>query len=598
METGRPDSVPRVRFDDLKGDRGSFVLTGYTEALVAYDMGDVARVVEGAEQAARSGLWAGGFVAYEAAPAFDGALEVAGAAPGLPLAWFGLFADAEKVDAVSPSAQDALPIWRLGWEPQRHADEVARIREFLAAGETYQVNLTVRASGQIEDPLGVYGAMVRAQSGAYNAFIDTGTQVVLCASPELFFLRDGDALLTRPMKGTSRRGRWSSEDSGFGEALASSAKDRAEHVMIVDLLRNDLGRIAEPGSVVVRSLSDLERYPTVWQLTSTIAARVPESTSLVDVFRALFPCGSVTGAPKRRTMQIIASMEDEPRGVYCGAVGYVEPGARRTQFAVGIRTATVEKATGQAVYGAGGGITWGSRPASEWREIAAKCSIVDARVATPDLLETLRFDPRRGPVNLARHLQRLTRSAEYFGIPFDPSAAAAQLWSACAGVDVERRLRIVLDNGGGVTVTMSDLPAPASGPVRLVLASERVDSHDVRLFHKCADRRRYDGLRSAHPEADDMLMANERSEITEATIANIAVHLDGRWWTPPVDCGLLPGVERQRLIDDGVLAERVIPIALLPAAESVAVVNSLRGWRAAVMVSPCLIGEAGPWLCG
>jgi para-aminobenzoate synthetase/4-amino-4-deoxychorismate lyase len=598
METGSPDCVPRVRFDDLKGDRGSFVLTGFAEALVAYHVDEVARVVERAERAARAGLWAAGFVAYEAAPAFDDALVVAGPDPDLPLAWFGLFAGRAKVDAVSAPAERPLPTWRLGWPPDRYADEVARIREFLGAGETYQVNLTVRARGHIEDPVGVYGSMARVQSGAYNAFIDTGTHVVLCASPELFFLRDGDALLTRPMKGTTRRGRSSIEDAARAEALTQSTKDQAEHVMIVDLLRNDLGRIAEPGSVVVRSLCDLERYPTVWQLTSTIAAQVPEPTGLIDVFRALFPCGSVTGAPKRRTMQIIAAIEEEPRGVYCGAVGYVEPGGRRSQFAVAIRTASVEKSTGRAVYGAGGGITWGSRPASEWREVAAKCSIVDSRVSAPDLLETLRFDPHDGPVNLARHLQRLSRSADYFDIPFDASVAEAQLRSACDGVDVERRVRIVLENGGGLTVSLSDLPETASAPVRLGLATERVDSRDVSIFHKSADRSRFDALRSAHPDVDDVVMTNERGEVTEATIANLAVRLDGRWWTPPVECGLLPGVERQRLIDDGVLAERVIPVALLAAAECVAVVNSLRGWRPAVMESACPTGGAGPWRCG
>jgi para-aminobenzoate synthetase / 4-amino-4-deoxychorismate lyase len=598
MKTGCAETVPRVRFDDLRGDGGSFALTGLADELVAYDVDDVAGVVARAEEGARSGLWAAGFVAYEAAPAFDAGLEVVRADPCLPLAWFGLFADKEEVDAVWAPAAGRAPVWRLGWRPDRYEDEVARIKELLGAGETYQVNLTVRARGQVDDPVGVYGSMARAQAGAYNAYMDTGTHIVMCASPELFFLRDGDVLLTRPMKGTSRRGRWSGEDATSSEALSSSTKDRAEHVMIVDLLRNDLGRISHPGTVVVRSLADLERYPTVWQLTSAIAARVPQSVGLLDVFGALFPCGSVTGAPKQRTMQIIASLEEQARGAYCGAVGYVEPGARRCQFAVAIRTATVEKATGRAVYGSGGAITWDSTPASEWSEIVAKCSIVDDRVSVPDLLETLRFDPAVGPVNVARHLQRLSQSADYFGIPFDRSVAETAIWSACEGVAVARRVRVVLDCGGGVTVESGELPETASGPVRLRLASERVDSRDVTLFHKSADRSRYDALRAAHPDVDDVVMTNERGELTEATIANIAFRLDGVWCTPPVECGLLPGVERQRLIDEGLLTERVIPLRQLTAVESVALVNSLRGWRRAVIEGICPTGAAGPWRCG
>jgi para-aminobenzoate synthetase / 4-amino-4-deoxychorismate lyase len=571
----------RARFDDLITG-SAFELRQPTGQLVAGHHREVRAILEAADRAARSGKWVAGYVTYEASPAFDAALAVRAARPDRPVAWFGVFAERAEVAPIDLRAGEGKGRWRLDWTAARHARAVARIKDFLAAGETYQVNLTVRARADIGDPFTLYRAMAAAQGGAYNAYLETGTQAIVCASPELFFQQADGCVVTRPMKGTRPRGRWSGEDTTQAQALLASGKDRAEHVMIVDLLRNDLGRIARPGSVTVRDLASLERYHTVWQLTSTIAAQLAPDATPVDVFGALFPSGSVTGAPKARTMQIIADLETDPRGVYCGALGYLAPGSPPpARFAVAIRTATIDLTTGCAEYGTGGAITWPSDARSEWAELLAKCAILVSDPRPSGLFETLRFDPGSGPINLNRHLDRLAASADYFGLRFDRDRADKEVRIACAASGQPRRVRVELSGSGALTVSLRDLPDAPTRPVRLGLAGGRVDSRDVRLFHKSVDRRTYDQIRAARPDVDDVVLHNERDEVTETTIANLAVRLDGRWWTPPLDCGLLPGVERQRLIDTRLLGERAITVAELQQAEGLAVINSLRGWRSA-----------------
>jgi para-aminobenzoate synthetase/4-amino-4-deoxychorismate lyase len=566
----------------------------------AGSLGEVRDVVAAAEQAARSGAWVAGFVAYEGAPAFDPALTVRPRGGPLPLAWFGAFDERVDVPPIRPPAADrGKGRWRLDWTAEQHARAVAHIKDLLAAGETYQVNLTVRARSVVEDPLALYAGMAHAQGGAYNAYFETRTHAIVCASPELFFERKDGTVVTRPMKGTRPRGRWPAEDGAQADALVDSAKDRAEHIMIVDLLRNDLGRLARPGTVTVDDLATIERYHTVWQLTSTISAQLVAGAGLVDIFAALFPSGSVTGAPKPRTMARIADLEDRPRGVYCGAVGYLAPDVDRgpARFAVAIRTATVDKVTGEAEYGSGGGITWSSDAGAEWEEVRHKCAILDPPVRPPGLFETLRVEPDGRPVNLERHLDRLESSAGFFAIPFQRERVDKEVRAACRAAHRPQRARVSLAAGGALTVSLSEFPAVTPGPVRLGLANQPVDSQDRRLFFKSTDRRRYEEARASRPDVDDVILCNERGEVTETTIANLAVHLDGRWWTPALPCGLLPGVERGRLIDVGELAERVITVDEVRRARRLAVINSLRGWRAAILVDAAT-GAGDPWRCG
>jgi para-aminobenzoate synthetase/4-amino-4-deoxychorismate lyase len=377
MTTGRP----WARFDDLQTGR-AWLFPSPRHVVVASSPQEVLPALAEVDRATRAGSWAFGYVAYEAAAGIDPVLPVLAPRPDAePLAWFGLCGPPERVSPVAPpQARPPAYTWRPDWTAADHARAVSAARHAIAAGETYQCNVAdrLRAEG-VHDPEALYAALAVAQRGAYNAYLDLRRFAVASASPELFLEWRADTVRTRPMKGTAARGATPGEDREQARRLRSSAKERAENLMIVDLLRNDLSRVARPGSVAVNDLFRLERYPTVWQLTSEVSALVPDEVGLADVFRALFPCGSVTGAPKRRTMQLICDLEPCPRGVYCGAVGLVAPpsAALRAVFNVAIRTAVVDRESGRAVYGVGSGITWDSDPASERAEVMAKAAVLE-----------------------------------------------------------------------------------------------------------------------------------------------------------------------------------------------------------------------------
>ena len=358
--------------------------------------------------------------------------------------------------------------WSPDWTDAQYAAAVACVRGHIAAGETYQCNLTDRFRATVpEDPLSLYAQLALAQQGSYNAFLDIGDHVIASASPELFFEWTGDEIRTRPMKGTAPRGRTTAEDAAQSHALRASSKERAENLMIVDLLRNDLGRIAEIGSVRVDELFALERYPTLWQMTSQVTARLRAGTGLLDVFQALFPCGSITGAPKRRTMALIRELEPGPRGVYCGAVGLLAPpsAAFRARFSVAIRTAVIDQRSGEAVYGAGGGITWGSDPARERAELRTKAAVLVHEPTEHQLVETLAATPAEGLRNVDRHLDRMADSARWFDFRFDRDAVLEAVKRMTRDVSESSRIRIVLSRDGGVDVECTSLrPAREAAP--------------------------------------------------------------------------------------------------------------------------------------
>lgn len=586
-----------ARFDDLTGASPSFRLVDPVGVVEATRPDEVIGAIQAAEAAAARGLWAAGFVAYEAAPGLDPALAVKprvaeDAFAKLPLAWFAMFERCEETALPEPQA-DAEPPRGDAWHPSidraRYDDAIGRIREHIAAGDTYQVNYTLRLRSQVAgDERGLYRDLCFAQRAAYAAYLNLGRYRVLSASPELFFRLDDRRLTSRPMKGTAPRGRWTQEDEAISARLRGSVKDRAENAMIVDLLRNDMGRVAEAGTVGWGEVFELERYETVWQLTSTVSASARSGAGLAEVFRALFPCGSVTGAPKVRTMELIAELEDSPRGVYCGAVGYLAPpgsGHPSARFNVPIRTVMLDTETGTAEYGVGGGITWESSAHAEFDETVAKARVLTSRRPHFELLETMLHEPGEGVRHLDRHLSRLRGSAAYFGFTFDEDEVTKAVGREAARFpDRPARIRISVDRRGRVDSGALALPN-ATDPVRLAVdTTEPVDPADPMLFHKTSLRRRYEEARARHPDADDVLLTNGVGEVTESTIANVAVKLDGRWWTPPLDAGLLPGVGREVALDEGWMTERRISMDDLAGAEELALVSDVRGRRPAVLI--------------
>ena len=577
----------RARFDDLRRTTSrSFGFDGLVGEIVAHDVDEVAAALVAAEAAAAGGSWVAGFVAYEAAPAFDRAFRVTARPDGdvhrwLPLVWFGVFT--EKVD--DPPWPDggtyALGTWSSTTSREDYDAAIAAIHEHIRQGDTYQVNYATRLRAPFSgDPIAHYRDLCAAQSGGYGAYLDCGRFRVLSASPELFFERRDDRIVTRPMKGTAPRGGTKAQDDRRRDELVASVKDRAENVMIVDLLRNDLGRIARFGSVSVDRLFEPERYDTLWQLTSTVSAEVSPRVGLVDTFEALFPCGSITGAPKVRTMEIIAELEDHPRGVYCGAIGYLAPpGADgpSAAFSVAIRTVVVDIEDGDAEYGVGGGIVFDSSAAGEYEEMLVKARVLTRSRQSFRLLETIRWEADAGFVLLDRHLDRLEESAAYFAFRCDRSVVLAALERAVAGRDAgPGRLRLLVDRAGGVEVEVSDLSRLAD-PYRVVIDDDPIDISDPFLFHKTTNRTTYDMRRVRHASADDVILVNDRGEVTESTIANVLVRLDGQWLTPPISSGCLPGVARAQLVEEGSVAEWPITVEDLLGAEVIELVNSVRG---------------------
>lgn len=462
-----------------------------------------------------------------------------------------------------------------------YARRIERIRELIAAGDVYQVNFTYPLTARAPaDPLLFWRDMADSRHGRYGSYLDIGSHAIASFSPELFFRQEGDAVETRPMKGTAARGRWADEDAARAKALTESPKERAENLMIVDLLRNDLGRVAVPGSVDVTDLFRVERYRTVWQLTSSIAART--AAHPVETLAALFPCGSVTGAPKIRAMQIITEVEAQPRGIYTGAIGWFGPG-RRACFSVAIRTIEIERSLGAARYGVGGGITWDSAAAAEWDETLRKAKVLNHDPDNFDLFETIRWTPKEDYYLRERHLVRMRESAEFFGLRYDAAEAKRVLDRSW---DEPRRVKLMLHRDGRFSLESKPLDEPVKMPWRVALAKEPIDGDDPRLCHKTTWRVPYDRARASRPGCDDVLLFNARGELTESTIANIVVERDGRFLTPARACGLLAGTLREQLIMEGRIAEASIRADSLREGERLWLVNSLRGWIAASLLNP------------
>ena len=598
---------------------------------------EVAPAFEQVELALARGLQVALFVAYEAAVALADMPVHDRDAKGAPLVEALAFEAVTMLDAQGVSLwlqnqaahlpQEPCGVAGLqpGIAPEQYTAALSRIAEHLRAGDCYQINFTWPLHGHVfGHPLALYAALRQAQPTRYSCLARLGERWILSFSPELFFARDGAALRARPMKGTTPRLDDARADEQAALALAADPKNRAENLMILDLLRNDLGRLAVPGSVQVPERFTVEPYPTVWQMTSSVQAALDERAAprlWAEIFAALFPCGSVTGAPKRKSMEIIRALEAGPRGLYTGALGFIDPRSEAqgplAVFSVPIRTLEVDAAlqtAGEAAgtrafrLGVGSGVVADSEPAAEWQECWDKLRFVTAHDPGFGLIETFAAVWPAQSGRIERHLARLARSAAYFGFASDlptlrlalaqahaglepiaamPPEEPADAWqAACTALaPAPWRTRLVLRKSGAVEIDVQAMPEAPQQPVRLLRAPEPLEASDLFLRHKTTHRARYDAAWQAAQAqgAFDQVFCNARGELCEGGRSSLLLRLDGVWTTPALSSGLLPGVGRQWLIDHGGVREAVLQASDLQRAERLAVVNSVRGVLAAVL---------------
>ena len=509
---------------------------------------------------------------------------------------------AKPETALAPQTTHSPQI-RFALDEQQFAARIAQIHDWIRAGDVYQLNFTFPLCTEVaEQPAALYARLRAAQPVDYGAFLHGQPgRYILSLSPELFFRIQQDGavrrITTRPMKGTARRGRTTAEDREIAAWLANDPKNRAENVMIVDLIRNDLGRVCSFGSVRVERLFEVERYPTLWQMTSTISGDLRADVNYEHIFRALFPCGSVTGAPKIRAMQLLAQIEDEPRGIYTGGIGFFS--RQESMFNVAIRTLSLQE--GKATMGVGSGIVIDSDPTAEFRECQLKAEFLTRSAEPFSLIETMLWDGAYPLLDL--HLDRLSDSADYFGFLCDRSAVRAALLSAASAfTDKPRRVRLLLDPNGALHIDSQFLPHPpdeGSDPVRVCISAQRTDPADRFLFHKTTHRPLYKAAFAAASAAGfaDVIFLNTRDEVTEGAISNIFVEKDGRWYTPPLDSGVLPGVYRRYLLATrSSIEEKKLSLNELKAADGVYLSNAIRGLRRVVIDFSSIEGAADPCL--
>ncbi len=595
---------PFILLDDARPDGASDarLYRGPVELVVARRAEDVAGALARIEDLSRSGHEMAGYLAYEAGLALEPRLTSLAArrsgAAG-PLVWFGAFAGYETIPASevprwladnAPVPQGAIGPLEPQLSPGGYGRAFARLQEAVRAGDIYQANLTFPlAASWRGDPLALYAAIRPSAGAGYGGVVFDGSHWLLSFSPELFFALKGGAAMVKPMKGTRPRGRTPQEDEALAAELAASVKDRAENLMIVDLMRNDLSRVAEPGSVRVEKPFAVETYPTVHQMVSTVRARLQPDKGPVDMIRALFPCGSITGAPKIRAMELIAEVERDARGPYCGAIGRIDAcDSNRTgdaAFNVAIRTLRLtpgENGLGKAVLGVGSAIVADSEWLPEWRECLVKGGFVRESVSGSsgagfDLIETMAFTPDEGMPLLELHLERMKASAAELGFSFDRHAVRNAIQALCFEADCPSKLRLMISRGGGYSLELAELPPPLPDPAPCAVLRLPIDSGDWRLRHKSSDRSFYEaGLKAAQGAgAVEALFLRDDGLVTEGSFTSIFVERDGLLLTPPARLGLLPGVLRRSLIESGHAQEAELRLADLERGFFIG--NALRG---------------------
>ena len=547
------------------------------QIIIAQELDEVLPALYKVEQYVEiNGWYAAGFLSYEAASAFDSALHTQ-LGVGFPYLWFGLYWKPPIVRLPKPAQPKDNLNWRPTVDRETYDSVITQIKEQIAEGRTYQVNYTMRLQSYFSgSPWNFFLHLVQNQN-RHAAYINTDRYTICSASPELFFRLDGNTVTCRPMKGTVRRGRTNEEDKEQSQHLQNSEKNRAENVMIVDMIRNDLGRIAKIGSVHVAQLFETERYPTLWQMTSTVEAKT--DVSIAEIFAALFPCASITGAPKVSTQKIISELESTPRRIYTGSIGYISP-ERQAKFNVAIRTLLIDREDSIAEYGVGGGVVWDSNSADEYEEALLKTRLLtESRPFS--LLETMLWTPNQGFFLHEKHTARMLDSAHYFDIPIKKETLEEYLKLVSASFYTPQRVRILLDQDGQLDAESSPY-APEGGfkALAVCLARQPIDSSNPFLFHKTTERTIYESAREGRERFDDVLLYNESGELTEFTIGNLVVELERQLLTPPISCGVLPGTFRAHLMESGQVTEGTIRVEQLQNCAKIFRINSIRQWQA------------------
>ena len=587
------ETVPRQGFEGktlLFSNPATILHTGRTD--------EVVDVLAEMDEWVGKGYHVAGYLKYEAGHALQADRQTQSESP---LIWFGIYDDPiefsrESIDSLFSERNTRSPLstpGRFALDRSTYTSRIHQIKHHIREGDVYQINFTAPYVFPVEStPLDLYGHLRSRQRVDYAAYIRTGEGHILSLSPELFFERRRNVITARPMKGTARRGQTELEDARLREMLSQDAKNRAENLMIVDLIRNDLSRVCEPGSIKVPWLFDTELYETVIQMTSTVTGRLRSNASYSDIFQSIFPSGSITGAPKKRAMEIISNLEESPRGVYCGSVGYISP-KEEAVFNVAIRTIEISDGTGRM--GIGSGIVWDSVAKQEFDECLLKASFlgdtladVEANVepahamAGMKIIETMRLD---GTIELLDfHMQRIMNSAAFFDYPIPHQAMLSDLLSLSNSTG-PARVRLTLDEDGNYEITSRPLDSIPEIH-RLTISNFRVDPSNVYLFYKTTRREQYDqDLADARRAGfDEVLYLNSRGEIAEGAMSNIFVEIDDELLTPPVSSGLLPGVFRKHVLRTNARArEEVLMPDDLRKARQLYICNAVRGLRKATL---------------
>ncbi|MEE9434907.1 MAG: aminodeoxychorismate synthase component I [Sphingorhabdus sp.] len=582
--------TPFILLDDarISGAAPARLYRDPLEVIVAHEASDLPALFEQIRTAQASGMYVAGYLSYDAQPGRGIATEIASSASQAPVAWFGIFNEYQEF------SHDAVPSWlpdpRASWmgmvypdiSHSDYAKAFAKVQEYIRAGDIYQANLTFRASAPYAGhPLALYAALRSRAVAGYGGVIWTGEAWHLSFSPELFFaLKDGH-VTTKPMKGTAERQPDAPADLAARSILQKDPKQRAENLMIVDLLRNDLSRVCVPGSVDVPELFKIESYPTIHQMVSVVTGEISPGKDAVDIIKAIFPCGSITGAPKIRAMEVIDELEESPRRLYCGSIGRIDADGSAA-FNVAIRTFSLCEKQKRVSLGLGSGVVADSTMRDEWAECLAKGEFAKVTGSNFDLIETMRFEPAEGILRLELHLERMKESARALDFEFDRHEARNRLHAATFHLEIPSKLRLLLARGGAVAVEIADAPAPPKEPLNVSVVPLPVDSSDFRLMHKTTDRGFLDDAR-IDAGTDEVLFADKDGYLTEASRSAIFVERGGKLATPPLSRGLLPGVLRRELLEKGEAVEADLCIEDL--ADGFFLGSSLRGLVAAKIVA-------------